>query len=29
MFVVPEFRGRGIARQILEALESRARELKC
>jgi putative acetyltransferase len=27
MFVLPEFRGRGIARQILEALESRAREL--
>jgi putative acetyltransferase len=27
MFVVPEFRGRGIARQILEALESRARHL--
>jgi putative acetyltransferase len=27
MFVVPEFRGRGIARCILEALESRAREL--
>jgi putative acetyltransferase len=28
MFVVPEFRGRGIARRILEALESRARELR-
>lgn len=27
MFVSPEFRGRGIARRILEALESRAREL--
>jgi GNAT superfamily N-acetyltransferase len=27
MFVLPEFRGRGIARQILQALESRAREL--
>src|SRR5262245_57534210 len=27
MFVLPEFRGRGIARQILLALESRAREL--
>jgi putative acetyltransferase len=27
MYVLPEFRGRGIARQILEALESRAREL--
>ena len=27
MFVLPEFRGRGIARTILEALESRAREL--
>jgi GNAT superfamily N-acetyltransferase len=27
MFVVPQFRGRGIARRILEALESRAREL--
>jgi putative acetyltransferase len=26
MFVLPEFRGRGIARRILEALESRARE---
>jgi putative acetyltransferase len=27
MFVVPEFRGLGIARRILKALESRAREL--
>src|SRR5262245_19220268 len=27
MFVQPEFRGRGIARQILETLEDRAREL--
>ncbi|SRR5213594_4189118 len=27
MFVIPQFRGRGIARRILEALESRAREL--
>ena len=27
MFVLPQFRGRGIARRILEALESRAREL--
>src|SRR5215468_366748 len=27
MFVLPEFRGRGIARQILLALEARAREL--
>src|SRR5262245_46465685 len=27
MFVLPEFRGRGIARRILKALESRAREL--
>jgi putative acetyltransferase len=27
MFVLPEFRGRGIARQILSVLESRAREL--
>ena len=27
MFVLPQFRGRGIARQILEALESRAIEL--
>lgn len=28
MFVVSDFRGRGIARRILEALEHRARELK-
>ena len=27
MFVLPEFRGRGVARRILEALESKAREL--
>jgi putative acetyltransferase len=27
MFVLPEFRGRGIARRILSALESRGREL--
>jgi putative acetyltransferase len=27
MFVLPEFRGRGIARRILKALESRARDL--
>src|SRR5215475_11504648 len=27
MFVLPEFRGRGIARRILEGLESRARDL--
>ena len=27
MFVVPEFRGQGIAKQILAALETRAREL--
>ena len=27
MFVLPDFRGRGVARRILEALESRAREL--
>ncbi len=27
MFVLPEFRGRGIARNILQALESRARDL--
>jgi putative acetyltransferase len=28
MFVLPDFRGRGIARRILEVLESRARELR-
>jgi putative acetyltransferase len=28
MFVLPDFRRRGIARRILEALESRARELR-
>jgi putative acetyltransferase len=28
MFVLPDFRGRGIARRILEVLESRARELQ-
>jgi ribosomal protein S18 acetylase RimI-like enzyme len=28
MFVQPEFRGRGIARQILETLETRARDLR-
>jgi ribosomal protein S18 acetylase RimI-like enzyme len=28
MFVLPEFRGRGIARRILEALESKARDLR-
>jgi putative acetyltransferase len=28
MFVLPDFRGRGVARRILEALESRARALQ-